>query len=208
VQANFGGCEGFLSEFSQICPNSLCAFACKISPTKIMKTFFLICWAPFFKIRQRWAPFCPEPDFRQIKTFRGALAPSPPIPLRASTSRFVQLILLDFPLYYPIQTKVQIFSHFLKTTTCFNVCRRLRTLRQMMKAEKLRTSLMKFCWQVTFVCWSFMKCCTMDETISNTAACADGSGLYFYTFWISASFNAFQCAPCWECRCQCLERGV
>ena len=58
--------------------------------------FICKCWAPFFEVKQRWAQFCPNfqgfcPEFQQIKTFGGALAPpalTPPTPLRLSTDCF------------------------------------------------------------------------------------------------------------------------
>jgi len=83
-------------------PEKFCtSFVYKFSPTKMMKTwfgmifkkekglrvFFCKSWAPFFKIKQRWAPFmpgfCPHfqrfcPNFQKIKTVGGALAlPAP-----------------------------------------------------------------------------------------------------------------------------------
>jgi len=54
---------------------------------KGLHVFFYKCWVLLFEIKQRWAPFLPRflgilpsfsgicPDFRQIKTFRGVLAP-------------------------------------------------------------------------------------------------------------------------------------
>jgi len=54
--------------------------------------FFCKRWAPFFEIKQSWHQFFPEfqrffPEFGQIKTFGGALAPlvpPPPTPLLQS----------------------------------------------------------------------------------------------------------------------------
>jgi len=61
-----------LAEFPQTCPKIFYAtFACKFSPTKIMKTslwcnlekkvFTFLCkpWAPFFEVKQRCTPFLP-----------------------------------------------------------------------------------------------------------------------------------------------------
>jgi len=49
--------------------------------------YLFVCkpWAPFFEVKQRWAPFLPKfsgilLDFQQIKTFGGALAPPAPLP--------------------------------------------------------------------------------------------------------------------------------
>jgi len=70
-QANFGGCERFLPEFPQTCPKSFCVTFLKVSMS-------------FFGFEEKKSivgrHFCPDfqgfcPDFRQIKTFGGALAP-------------------------------------------------------------------------------------------------------------------------------------
>jgi len=66
------GCKGVLHEFPQTCPKSICATSVyKFSPTKIMKTFlwcdlqkslhmfFCKAWAPFYEVKQHWAPFLP-----------------------------------------------------------------------------------------------------------------------------------------------------
>jgi len=57
-----------------------------VTSKKGLHVFFCKPWAPFFEVKQRWLPFSPGfqgfcPDFQQIKTFRGALAPPPPTPL-------------------------------------------------------------------------------------------------------------------------------
>ena len=106
--------------FAQISPNLpkkfLCAFCPYIfshkedeglflvwPPKKVLIVFFCKRWAPFFEVKQCWAPFfldfqgfypdfqrfCPNfqgfcPNFQQIKTFGGALVPPavpPPTPL-------------------------------------------------------------------------------------------------------------------------------
>ena len=114
-QANFWGCKGFLPEFPQTCPKSFCEpFACKFSPTKIMKIFLvwpqrkglhvLICkrWAPFvwnqtmlgaIFARKDFADFQEFfPDFRQIKTFGNTFALTAPPP-PTSLNNITQLIL-------------------------------------------------------------------------------------------------------------------
>jgi len=67
----FWGCEGFLPEFSQTCPKSFGRLCLQIFPSKIKKPFFgmtsknglhvFFCkrWAPFYEIKQGWAPFLP-----------------------------------------------------------------------------------------------------------------------------------------------------
>jgi len=95
-QANKWGWGGFLPEFPQIGPKSCCAtFAYTFSPTKSMKTFFVVTskkrssfvfckrWAPSFEVKQRWAPFLSKfsailpncsgllPRFWTIQNFRG-----------------------------------------------------------------------------------------------------------------------------------------
>ena len=82
--------------FAQIFPNLSKKLSCKFLPTvfvvwppKNALFHLFICkpWAPFFEVKQRWAPFLPRfsfcsdfqgfcPDFQQIKTFGGALSPS------------------------------------------------------------------------------------------------------------------------------------
>jgi len=79
--SKFLGCKGFLPKFSQTCPKRFGRLCLQIFPSKIMKTFFgMICkkgfrvffcqrWAPFYDIKQDWAPFCPDfqkfcPDFQ------------------------------------------------------------------------------------------------------------------------------------------------
>jgi len=57
-----------------------------VTSKKGLHVFFCKPWTLFFEVKQRWVPFFPDfqgfcPDFQQIKTFAGALAPpAPPSP--------------------------------------------------------------------------------------------------------------------------------
>ena len=57
-----------------------------VTSKKALHVFFCKPWAPFFEASNVGCHFYPDfrgfcPDFQQIKTFGGALAPSPPTPL-------------------------------------------------------------------------------------------------------------------------------
>jgi len=96
----FRGCEGFMPKFSKLARKVLGDFSCKLFPSKMIKIFFgmtskkgvdvFFCkhWAPFYEVKQDWAPFFPDfqsffpdfqgfcPDFHKIKTFRVRLHPA------------------------------------------------------------------------------------------------------------------------------------
>jgi len=104
-----------LPEFPQTCPKSFCAtFAYKFSPTKIMKTSFwrnlykglhvFLCKtsAPFFEVKQRWAPFLPGfsgllPRFSANQNFWGC-ACNPCTPT-SNTTAFHSSIVGNFMVY-------------------------------------------------------------------------------------------------------------
>ena len=98
----FWVCEGFFPEDPKLVRNVLCDFCQQIFSRKepfwcdLQKKDscrFLQTLAPFFEVKQRWAPFFPGfswiltrfsgmlSGFQQIKTFGGVLAPPPPTPL-------------------------------------------------------------------------------------------------------------------------------
>ena len=99
----FGGAKDFCPNFPKLFRKVLWDFPYKISlqRSKIMKAFLwydlqkklFMCFSgnvgrQFFKSNNVGRHFCPNfqrfcSDFRQIKTFGGALAPPPPLPLDA-----------------------------------------------------------------------------------------------------------------------------
>ena len=99
----FGGEKDFCPNFSKVCRKVFCAIFANNSfpikdhflvwpPKKDLHVFFCKRWAPFLEVKQRWVPFVPGfsgfcpyfewfcPDFREIKTFGGSLAPPAPPP--------------------------------------------------------------------------------------------------------------------------------
>jgi len=118
-------CNGFLPEFPQTCPKRFCAtFAYKFSPTQIMKdsfgmtsrkkslhVFLYKLWAPFFEMKQHWAPFCSYfngfcptfqgffPDFNKSTSLGVRLHPSTPASCTTVvTATFVESSVANSPL--------------------------------------------------------------------------------------------------------------
>jgi len=65
-----------------------------VTSKKGLHVFFCKPWAPFFEVKQRWAPFLLGfsgilPRFSGNQNFWGALAPTPPTPLLFITISWV-----------------------------------------------------------------------------------------------------------------------